>query len=118
MILAIIYNTIMNPVRDRINSIKYTARDFRGDIVAGSFNGGIFGLVYSFYFLPHDRLDVKLFARYHNSRLFYFFMNSFKMAAGFAIMRSTYNGLRKQEVEKKYEVAGLAVAFGIICMFM
>lgn len=108
----------MNPIRDKINAIKYTARDFRGDIVAGSFNGGIFGLVYSFYFLPHDRMDAKLFAKYRNSRLFYFFMNSVKMAAGFAIMRSTYNGLRKQEVEKKYEIGGLAVAFSIICLFM
>lgn len=40
------------------------------------------------------------------------------MAAGFAIMRSTYNGLKKQEVEKKYEIAGLVAAFGTICLFM
>jgi hypothetical protein len=86
----------MNPVRDKINSIKYTARDFRGDFVAGSFNGVIFGLVYSFYFLPHDQLDPNLFARYRSSRIFYTLANSLKMAAGFAIMRSTYNGLKKQ----------------------
>lgn len=108
----------MNPVRDKINAIKYTARDFRGDVVAGSFNGGIFGLVYSFYFLPHDQLDTKLFARYRNSKLFYCFLNSVKMAAGFAIMRSTYNALRKQEVEKKYEVGGLLASFCLICLFM
>lgn len=46
-----------NPVRDKINQIKYTARDFRGDVIAGSFNGAIFGLIYSFYFLPIDRRD-------------------------------------------------------------
>lgn len=107
-----------NPVRDKINSIKYTARDFRGDIVAGSFNGGIFGLVYSFYFLPHDRLDPKFAVTYRNSRLFYCLVSSLKMAAGFAIMRSSYNGLKKQEMEKKYEIAGLVVAFGVICTFM
>lgn len=86
----------MNPVRDKINAIKYTARDFRGDVVAGSFNGAIFGLVYSFYYLPQDRMDTKLFARYRNSKFVYCLMNSVKMAAGFAIMRSTYNALRKQ----------------------
>jgi hypothetical protein len=108
----------MNPVRDKINSIKYTARDFRGDIVAGSFNGGIFGLVYSFYFLPHDQLDPKFVPKYRNSRLVYCFINSFKMAAGFAIMRSTYNGLKKQEMQKKYEIGGLIAAFSLICLFM
>lgn len=108
----------MNPVRDKINSIKYTARDFRGDVIAGSFNGTIFGLVYSFYFLPHDQLDTKLFARYRSSKLLYCVMHSVKMAAGFAIMRSTYNALRKQEVEPKYEIGGLLVSFGIICLFM
>lgn len=106
-------------VRDSINSIKYNARDFKADVVAGSFNGGIFGLVYSFYFLPHDRLDERLFTKTcRNSRALYFLMNSAKMAAGFAIMRSTYNALNKQEVEKKYKYAGLSAAFLVICMFM
>jgi hypothetical protein len=106
-------------VRDKINSIKYNARDFRADVVAGSFNGGIFGLVYSFYFLPHDRMDEKLFAKTcRGNRAVYFLMNSVKMAAGFAIMRSTYNALNKQEAEKKYKIVGLSAAFCVICLFM
>jgi hypothetical protein len=67
-------------------------------VVAGSFNGGIFGLVYSFYFFPHDRRDPLIFSHYKNNKYLYFFANAAKMAAGFAIMRSTYNGLKKQEV--------------------
>lgn len=95
-LISTIIISLMN-VRDKINSIKYNARDLRSDVVAGAFNGGIFGLVYSFYFLPHDRHDEKLFVKScRNSRAIYFLMNTVKMAAGFAIMRSTYNGLKKE----------------------
>ena len=80
--------------------IKYTARDFRGDVIAGSFNGMMFGLTYSFYFLPQDRLDTKYFQKFRNNRFIYFAVNGLKMAAGFSIMRCTYNGLKKQECEK------------------
>ena len=82
--------------------LKYTNRDFKGDIVAGGLNGGIFGLVYSFYFLPIDKVDPKLFARFRSSRLMYCGVNSLKMAAGFAMMRSTYNCVKKQELGPKY----------------
>lgn len=82
--------------------LKYTARDFKGDLYAGVFNGGIFGLVYSFYFLPVDRVDPKIFLKCRNSPVLYCLINSIKMAAGFAIMRSTYNCVKKQELGPKY----------------
>ena len=88
----------MNSVKDKVENIKYSGRDFRGDLVAGSFNGGIFGVVYSFYFLSVDKVDPTFISKYRNSRALYCLVNSLKMAAGFAIMRSTYNGLKKQEV--------------------
>lgn len=79
-----------------MNELKYSRRDLKGDLVAGGLNGTIFGMIYSFYFLPSDRLDSKLFARCRNSPLIYCLLNCAKMAAGFAIMRSTYNGIKKQ----------------------
>jgi hypothetical protein len=78
-----------------MNSLKYTARDLKGDAIAGSFNGAIFGLVYSYFFLPIDRLDTKLFAKSKNNTALYFLVNCIKMSAGFAIMRSTYNCVKK-----------------------
>lgn len=68
----------------------------KGDIIAGSFNGTLFGLIYSFYFLPQDRSNPQYFQKFRNNRLIYFTVNSLKMAAGFSIMRCTYNGLKKQ----------------------
>lgn len=82
--------------------LKYTLRDFRGDLFAGGFNGGIFGLVYSYYFLPIDRLDPKIFSKCRGSLLLYTIINTIKMGAGFAIMRSTYNCVKKQELGPKY----------------
>jgi hypothetical protein len=98
--------------------LKYKWRDLKGDVVAGGLNGSIFGLIYSFYFLPVDRLDAKVFTTCRNSRVLYTLMNVAKMAAGFAIMRSTYNGIRKQELGQTYEMVGCATAFGLICTFM
>jgi len=40
------------------------------------------------------------------------------MAASFAIMRGTYNALKKQEVSNLYMGLGCGVAFGIVCLFM
>ena len=82
-------------IKEKISTIKYSGRDFRGDVVAGSFNGAIFGLIYSFYFLPIDRLDQN-FSTYKYPKSRYFLINTLKMAAGFAIMRCTYNALKKQ----------------------
>jgi len=79
-----------------MTEIKYKIRDLKGDLVAGGLNGAIFGLIYSFYFLPVDRLDPKIFTKCRNSAILYYVVNSMKMAAGFAIMRSTYNGIKKQ----------------------
>lgn len=76
--------------------LKYTLRDFKGDLVAGGFNGAVFGLVYSFYFLPIDRVDPKIYAKCRRNPFLYCTINAIKMAAGFAIMRSTYNCAKKQ----------------------
>jgi len=101
-----------------MDSDRYTARDLKGDLVAGLFNGGIFGLVYSFYFLPLDRLDAKLFGRCRNNVWLYFASNAIRMGAGFALMRSTYNWTKKDELEKEYQVASCVVAFGAALMIM
>jgi hypothetical protein len=78
-----------------MDNLKYSARDLKGDAVAGGFNGAVFGLVYSFYFLPVDRLDSRVWGRCRSNPWVYFGLNSLKMAAGFAIMRSTYNCVKK-----------------------
>ena len=79
-----------------MSEIKYNLKDFKGDLIAGGLNGAAFGLIYSFYYLPVDRLDQKLFERYQSRPGRYYAVNILKMAAGFAIMRSTYNGVKKQ----------------------
>lgn len=99
-------------------SLKYNSRDFKGDLFAGGFNGGIFGLVYSLYFLPIDRIDPKIFGKCKNSVILYCLINSLKMSAGFAIMRSTYNCVKKQELGPKYEFGSCMAAFALICTFM
>ena len=81
-----------------MDNIKYTARDLKGDLIAGTFNGAVFGLVYSFYYLPVDRVDPKVFSKCRNSPFLYVGLNAIKMAGGFAIMRSTYSGVKKQEL--------------------
>ena len=101
-----------------MSDLKYTSRDFKGDLIAGAANGGIFGLIYSFYFLPVDRLDPKIFMKCRNSPFLYCVVNSLKMAAGFAIMRSTYNCVKKQELGPMYEYGSCAAAFALICTFM
>ncbi len=108
----------MSALKEKLDEIKYTRRDLKGDIVAGSFNGGIFGVVYSFYFLSIDKVDPKYVSKYRNSRIIYTAVNSMKMAAGFAIMRSAFNALKKQEVSQAYELGGLSAAFLLICTFM
>ena len=85
-----------------MTEIKYNLKDFKGDLIAGGLNGGVFGLIYSFFYLPVDRTDPKVFSKCRNSRMLYFAINSIKMGAGFAIMRSTYNGVKKQELGPKY----------------
>ena len=97
---------------------KYTVRDFKGDLIAGTFNGSIFGLVYSFFYLPVDRLDPKVFSKCRNSPALYFLMNALKMGAGFAIMRTTYNWTKKEEMEPAYQVGACAGAFGLIMTFI
>jgi hypothetical protein len=79
-----------------MDSDRYTSRDLKGDLVAGLFNGGMFGLVYSFYFLPIDRLDVKTFARCRNNVGLYFLSNAVRMGLAFSLMRSTYNWTKKE----------------------
>jgi hypothetical protein len=98
--------------------LRYTSRDLKGDIIAGTFNGGIFGLVYSFYFLPIDRLDPKIFSKCRNSALLYTAINLIKMGAGFAIMRTTYNCVKKQDLGTNYEIGSCMGAFALICTFM
>ena len=97
---------------------KYGSRDLKGDLLAGSFNGGVFGLVYSFYYLPIDRVDTKVFCKFRNNAFIYCLVNCLKMSAAFAIMRSTYNCTKKQELGRNYEIGGCLAAFALICTFM
>lgn len=98
--------------------LKYGSRDLKGDLTAGGFNGALFGLIYSFYFLPIDRLDPKVFSKCRNNAFIYCITNCLKMSAGFAIMRSTYNCAKKQELGPKYEMGSCLAAFALVCTFM
>jgi len=101
-----------------IKNVKYTRRDSKTDAIAGGLNGILFGIVYSFYYYPIEKFDPRYIKNFRGNPFLYYSANCIKMAASFAIMRGTYNALKKQEVSNLYMGLGCGVAFGIVCLFM
>ena len=98
--------------------MKYSSRDLKGDVLAGSLNGLLFSCVYSYFYWPVDRHDLSSASCLRRSPLAYAAVNGAKLAVAFAIMRSTYNCTRKEELEEQYQLVSCGAAFALICTFI
>ena len=100
------------------SKMKYSRRDFKGDLIAGSLNGVMFSGVYSYFYWPIDRLDTHLSDRLRRSPWLYAGVSALKLGVAFAIMRSTYNCVRKEELDEKHQLLACMGAFGLVCTFI
>ena len=74
-----------------MQSNQYTTRHLKGDVGVGMASGAIFGTVYSFYYWHVEKSTFKFLGKNRSSAMLYFATNAFKMGAGWALMRTTWN---------------------------
>ena len=98
--------------------MKYSKRDLKGDLIAGSLNGIMFSAFYSYFYWPVDKLDHIISPRLRSNPWMYAGITAAKFGLAFAVMRSTYNCVRKEELDEKYQFAACLGAFGVVCTFI
>lgn len=88
--------------------MKYTLKEGKADMITGLLNGLTFGVVYSFFTLPFefDKPETKL--RYKGSPMRYYGSWMGRMSLAFAILRTSYNAISKEELGPAYELGGMA----------
>ena len=96
----------------------YTYRHLKGDVVVGLCSGAVFGTVYSFFYWHAEKEGFKLFGKSRNSALLYLGANAVKMGVGWALMRSTWNWTKKEDLTFWQKMASMSGAFGVICCIM
>ena len=97
---------------------KYTARHLKGDVAVGICSGAVFGGVYSFFYWHAEKGQFKLFGKSRSSVLLYLGANAVKMGTGWALMRTTWNWSKKEELSSGQKMASMLGAFGVTCMIM
>lgn len=86
-------------------SIKSEKRELKSDLISGSINGMIFGLCYSFYFLPFDFSDSIMKTRFRGSSLLYTVHNCLRIGVAFGLIRMMFNAIERQDLEPNKAVA-------------
>lgn len=86
-------------------NIKSENKELKSDMISGSINGVIFGLCYSFYFLPFDFSDTITKTKFRGSSLLYTSHNCIRIGLAFGLIRMMFNAIERQNLEPKKAVA-------------
>ncbi len=87
-------------------------------MISGSINGALFGLCYSFYFLPFDFSEPLTKTRFRGSKFLYTMHNCFRIGIAFGMVRMLFNAIERQELEEKKAVAYKVAVFLPVLYFI
>jgi hypothetical protein len=86
----------------------------RGDFVAGTLNGMLFGIIYSFFTQPFEFKNEDVVKKFKGRKLAYYRSWTWRMGLAFGLIRLSFNIIMQEEIKPIYKYSSmLLVTLGI-----